>query len=354
MEQNGFQRGGSAYLTDLIARAVARGEREAVARGRWEIDEAVRLPGDFTLILDGCHLRMADGCYATLFVNEHHDTPPGRTAAGTDRNVALIGRNGAVLDGGAYNGLSERNAGRNGLPPIWKNNLVLFTNVDGFTVRGLSCRNFRWWALNFLFCAHGRLTDLDFLANDAAVGGDGRPYRGLRHDRYDEILVKNADGIDLRQGCHDILIENVTGFTEDDSVALTRLDGEMERRFAVEGLTTDLYNVTVRNVATSALCANVRLLSQCAGRFYNVLIDGVTDTSLNSPHMDRGGHGVRIGDARRYGDHLPTADEFFDITVRRVRSRAACVLSLAGEVGNLVLEEIEGFDGAEALPGVPG
>ena len=72
--------------------------------------------------------------------------------------------------------------------------------VDGFTVRGLSCRNFRWWALNFLFCAHGRLTDLDFLANDAAVGGDGRPYRGLCHDRYDEILVKNADGIDLRRG----------------------------------------------------------------------------------------------------------------------------------------------------------
>ena len=29
----------------------------------------------------------------------------------------------------------------------------------------------------------------------------------------------NADGIDIRRGCRDIVIENITGFTEDDTVA---------------------------------------------------------------------------------------------------------------------------------------
>ena len=76
--------------------------------------------------------------------------------------------------------------------------------------------------------ANGYIGDLDFCANDTGIDGNGCEYHGLKRDKYAEVLVKNADGVDLRQGCHDIVIENLTGFTEDDSVALTALNGRLE------------------------------------------------------------------------------------------------------------------------------
>ncbi|MBR7162070.1 MAG: hypothetical protein IKD07_06600, partial [Clostridia bacterium] len=231
-----FAKGGNAYIAEKIEEAVKNESRTATVSGNWEMDAAVRLPSNFTLILEDAHLKMADGVYSNMFVNEHHDTQIGKTADGTDRNINIIGRGTAVLDGGIYNGLSEKNSLKDGMPPIWKNNLLLFTNVDGFKVAGLSFRNQRWWALNFIYCANGYVGDIDFCANDIGIDETGNEYHGLQRDKYNEVLVKNADGIDLRQGCHDIVIENITGFVEDDSVALTALNGRMEQTFAVEEL----------------------------------------------------------------------------------------------------------------------
>ena len=349
MTEKAFRVGGYDHITAKIEEAVCNGSRTAVISGCWEIDRAIRLPSEFTLVLDGCHLRMKDGCYDNLFVNEHHDTDVGRTCSGTDRNIALVGKNGAILDGGKYNGLSEKTQLKNGLPPIWKNNLLLFTNVDGFRVEGISCHNQRWWALCFIYCRNGSLADIDFRASDIGIDENGNEYHGLQSARYGEVLVKNADGIDLRQGCHDISIENITGFTEDDSIALTALNGRLEAAFSVEGLPPDISNITVRNVRTAAFCTNVRLLNQGGTRLHDILIDGVYDTSAHSPHMDRGIYGVRIGDTRLYGNRHATCDETYNITVRNVRSRGQFALHLAGEIGNLVLENIEGFDGAQQI-----
>lgn len=345
-----FTPGGVAHIRALIDRAIQNESRTATVTGNWEIDEAIRLPSNFTLILDGCHLRLADGCFTNLFVNEHHGTELGRTVAGTDRNISILGRNGAILDGGNYNGLSEKTQNQNGMPPIWKNNLVLFTNVDGFTVRGLHCRNQRWWALNFLWCANGYLGDLDFCASDLAIDEDGNEYHGLLRDRYADVVVKNADGIDLRCGCHDIVIENVTGFTEDDTVALTALRGRMESSFAVEGLPEDLCHVQIRNVRASAYCSIVRLLNQGGTRLHDIMVDGVYDTSCECPHLDHGRYAVRIGDGKHlYGSRHSTADETYNITVKNVYGRGICVLALAGAMENVVFYGIEAAEGTQML-----
>ncbi len=347
MSSTPFSRGGSEHIRRLIAEAIQNGSRTATVTGCWEIESAVRIPSDLTLILDGCHLKMADGVCENLFVNERHGTALGKTPAGTDRNIAIRGRNGAILDGGTYNGLSERNQRQNGLPPIWKNNLILFSNVDGLEISGLSCYNQRWWALNFIYCANGRLCDLDFRASDIGIDENGNAYHGLKHERYGEVLVKNADGIDLRQGCHDFVIENITGFTEDDSVALTGLNGSLEQTFAVAGLPSDISNVTIRNVSTAAFCANVRLLNQGG---ISILIDSVTDTSADSPCLDRGIYAVRVGDTHLYGARHATADETYDITIRNVFSRAAgAAVTLAGNMRGLVLENITAADGTQLL-----
>ena len=344
-----FQSNGSQHIKDLIDVSVADGSRTAWITGNWIIDSEIRIPGDFALILDGCHLKMADGCYSNLFVNEHHDTAIGRTLAGTDRNITIQGRNGAILDGGTYNGLSEKNHSRDGMPPIWKNNLLLFTNVDGFEISGFSCHNQRWWAMNFLFCCNGHLHELDFQACDIGIDAEGNSYHGLKRDKYREVLVKNADGIDLRQGCHDILIENITGFTEDDSGALTGLFGAVEAAFAVEGASTDICRVAIRNVRTAAFCTNVRLLNQSGVKLYDILVDGVYDMAASCDKLDGGIYAVRVGDTRLYGTRHATEKESYNITVRNVRGGGEYVVALAGAIGNLTLENVSAIGDTEVL-----
>lgn len=344
-----FAKNGSAYITSKIEEAVKNESRTATISGNWEIREAVRLPSNFTLILENAHLRMADGVYSNMFVNEHHETEIGRTTAGTDRNINIIGRGEAILDGGKYNGLSEKTHSKNGLPPIRKNNLLLFTNVDGFRVSDISCRNQRWWALNFIYCANGYLGNIDFCANDTGIDENGNLYHGLIRGKYDEVVVKNADGIDLRQGCHDILIENITGFCEDDSIALTALNGKMEQTFAVEGLSSDLCNVEIRYIRTAAYCSNVRLLSQGGIKLHDITIDGVYDMGCESPHLDKGAYAIHIGDTRLYGPRHSTEDETYNITVKNVCGSGLAVLALAGAMKNFVYYGIEAKNGAKML-----
>lgn len=328
-----FKKGGAEYISSVIKTAISSGKREATVSGDYEIASPVRLPSDFTLYLENCHLRMADGSYSNMFVNEH-------LGCGEDKNISLIGIGEVILDGGKYNGLSEKTEMKNGLGPIWDNSILLFANVDGFTVKGLHCRNQRWWALNFIYSRHGYIGDIDFLASDIWVDEKGEEHHGLLQSRYSEILVKNADGIDIRQGCQDIIIENITGFTEDDTVALTGINWRLEETFAVPYLPSDICNITIRNVRSAAYCSVVRLLNQGGVRLHDILIDGVVDTSRDCPNLDKGAYCVRIGDSHTYGTRQSTADETYNITVRNVFADGIFALTLACGVKNLVLENI--------------
>ena len=349
MSKKEFSAGGSAYITKKINEAIQNESRTATVSGSWEIEREIRLPSNFTLILKDCHLRLADGTFCNIFVNENHGTELGKTVAGTDRNVNVIGVGEAILDGGKYNGLSEKNHSKDGMPPIWKNNLLLFTNVDGFKISGISCRNQRWWALNFIYCANGYIGNIDFCACDIAIDENGEEYHGLIREKYAEVLVKNADGIDLRQGCHDILIENITGFTEDDTVALTALNGRLSQEFKVEELPSDLCNVVIKNIRSAAFCTNVRLLNQGDIRLHDILIDGVYDMGDVSPYMNHGIYAVRVGDTKMYGTRHATADETYNITIRNIRGGQEYVVALAGQMSNLTMYGIEAFNGAKML-----
>ena len=349
MADNVFTKGGSDYVTSKINEAIENRSRTATVSGKWEIDHEIRLPSNFTLILQDCHLKMSDGSFSNMFVNEHHDTELGRTVEGRDRNISIIGRGEAIIDGGKYNGLSEKNHSRDGMPPIWKNNLILFTNVEGFKISGISCRNQRWWALNFIYCAYGYLGNIDFCANDTAIDADGNEYHYLRREKYDEVLVKNADGIDLRRGCHDIVIENITGFTEDDTVALTGLNGRLERAFAVAGLPSDICNVEIKNIASASFCTNVRLLNQGDVKLHDILIDGVYDKAQESPHMESGIFAVRVGDTHLYGTRHSTKEETYNIQIRNVVGGGWYAVSLAGEIDHLVMYGIEAINGAKMV-----
>ena len=340
-----FKKGGSSYIQGLIREAVASGRRTATVSGNWEIDEAIRLPSNITVILENAHLRLADGSHCNVFTNEHNETEIGNTTDGTDRNISIIGRGEAILDGGNMNDVHERVPVAERTAPIWKNNLILFTNVNGFKISGLSCINQRWWAINFIYCRNGYIGNIDFCSDDRWRDENGNLVHGLIREKYAEVHIKNSDGIDLREGCQNFVIENITGFTEDDSVALTGLAGSMEKRFRVEGLNSDIAHVTIRNIRTSAYCTNVRMLNQGGTKLHDIDIDGVYDTSENSPHMDHGNFAIRIGDRHMYGSRHATKDETYNISVKNVYGRGKAVIALAGEMENITMYGIEAAEG---------
>ena len=342
-----FRRGGTKYITDLIQKAIEDGTRTATITGRWDIESHIRIPSDFTIVFDGCHLKMADTTFDNMFINEHHKTPEGLTIEGTDKNIKLIGKNGAILEGGTYNGLSEFNHNKEGRPLIRLNTLMFFTNVDGFEVTGLNIHNFRWWATCFTYCRNGHIHDLEFKADDTCIDEDGNIYHGLSLDNYFDMHIKQADAIDIRRGCHDIVIENIRGFAGDDLVALTCLSGG-DLKYAVEGLPADLCNITVSNIRGCALDACVRILCQGNSTLHDVVVDGVYDESDKTDSIiGRGLQAIRIGDCDiLYSADCGLVDQCYNVTVKNVRSRAKYALYLGGKpVKNLVYENIETFDG---------
>lgn len=338
---------GSQIIQTLIDNAKYSGENAVTVTGNYEIDSTIRIPSDFVLTLSNCYLRMADNTFCNMFTNASCGSEKSHTLEGTDRNITIQGVGRAILDGGEYNGLCERNSLKDGRPHISVNNLLLFANVDGFRVTGLHCRNQRWWALNFLFCRNGYIGNIDFLSDYSTIDEEGNRHWGLSRNKehgYGSVYIKNSDGIDLRSGCHDIIIENITGFTEDDTVALTCLAGKLEQMYDVPELSHDIYNVIVRNVISSAFCSNVRLLNQGGMKLYNILVDGVMDSSKDSPYLDRGGLGVNFGDNHMYGSRHATPDETYNITIRNVTSRAASALRVSGAMQDCLFENIRIFD----------
>lgn len=305
--------------------------------GEWVIDETVYLPDDIEIIVDNAHLKLADGVFCNMFANENVKT----LSHTTQKNITLRGIGNAVLDGGKYNGLSERTSMKNGMPHISKNTTMLFFNVRNLRIENIRVINQRWWGITNIFVTDSVFRNLDFKA-DLSRFADGVHYPDELPHNYDEVYVKNGDGIDLRVGCNHILIENISGFTEDDSVALTAL-GAFEKRmgYFIEEADPDIHDVKIRNVSTdSYLCSNVRLLNDNGFKLHHIEIDGVT--GRNSSDTYRTVNCVRIGDILYKA--IDSRDYKFGdthhISVKNINSTAERCISLCRGVRDMVIENI--------------
>ena len=93
----------------------------------------------------------------------------------------------------------------------WRNIGILLAYVERFSIENIRIKDSHCWAISLERCAFGRVRDIDFASTGSKVI-DG-----------DTETILNQDGLDLRQGCHDITIENITGYTGDDLVAFTNI-----------------------------------------------------------------------------------------------------------------------------------
>lgn len=83
----------------------------------------------------------------------------------------------------------------------WRGIGILFANAERFSIRNLRIVESHGWGISLEACACGRVEQIDF---DAKME---REIDGMLQN------MENQDGIDLRNGCHDIVLSDITGGT---------------------------------------------------------------------------------------------------------------------------------------------
>lgn len=259
----------------------------------WLIRRAVLLPDNARVLLDGSRLTLAEGAMDNFFRSANAFSGEARELHG----IHIRGRAGAVLAGGPPNGLCEATSLKDGRPHVRRNCPILLANVRDFAIEGLEIRDQQYWGVCLEYCSHGRLASLRFVAH---------------HDR------NNQDGIDLRDGCHHILIEGISGQTGDDMIALSAIDATP--RSAVGIGSPDIHDIKIRNVTGAAQNHPLLALRNHNGsRLYAIRATGLRDTPFEEPARgdDQPRYGlVRIGNNHYFSSRPSEMGETADIVLR--------------------------------------
>ncbi|HCS72341.1 MAG TPA: hypothetical protein DIW17_00500 [Clostridiales bacterium] len=311
----------SAMIQAAVDEAAKTGAKVTIPRYNartlsniWEITKAIRLHTGSVICLDNCYLRQADDVYENIFINSNQGTPLGYTREGRQYDIHVYGLGNAVLDGGKHNGLREFNHSKDGRPHIHNNCMFNFLNVERLSVENLRIINHRYWAFVHHYCTHGRISNINF---------------------YVPVQNMNQDGINLRTGCSHFIIENITGCTGDDTVALTNLYSCHDKPIREAGYDNSIHNVIIRNVQSCTRYSQVRLLNHYGKKIYNIVVENVMEDSESDyanlpgyeslhPEMDslRVGACVRIGgDAYHKEGAKVQLTDTYNITVRNVVSQ---------------------------------
>ncbi len=283
----------------------------------WIIDKSVLLPSNITIILDDCHLTLKEGVYENIFRNKNMYTEISTKPEGKQTGIRIIGIGDAILDGGKGNDLTEATSMKDGRPSIRFNNFVLLHNVTDYVLENFSCLNMRWWAINQICCTHGRLENIRF---------------------FNGNLIRNQDGIDLRIGCSNIYINNISGRCGDDVVALSAFAGGKEcEKFLVEGMTPDIHDVIIKNVCADTNYSLVALRNTDGAKMYRIDIENI----MTSPNLVYGPRNVvRIGENLYYKKRTSVIGETFDINVRGVYSLARATVIIGGALNDSHISDI--------------
>ena len=202
-----------AIKTD-VRRVLIPRINERTGKAQWDIDEAIILSSNIEIVLDNCYIRQTDGTMDNVFRNFNDDAMRS-TLEEEQENIIIRGVGNAIIDGGVHNGLTQKNSMKDGLPHVEKNNVIRLHNLRGFKLLDFTILNQRWWAINLNYVEEGYISGLKIKCDNGS---------------------HNLDGIDLRSGCNNIILENLFGQAGDDFIALTGFFGSREsEKYAVKG-----------------------------------------------------------------------------------------------------------------------
>lgn len=297
-------------------------------RNFWLIDRAILLPENTTVILKNCTIKLSDKCRDNFFRTANCGF--GIELPEQISNVHIIGEGLCVLQGADHprstgdstkilanpcpyeaedllrlaDWLSEEekttkniefwsrhnhsygtDAGKKCESQFgdWRNIGILFANTKNFSIKNVKIIESHGWGISLEECSFGTIKNIEF---DACMS---KKIDSLRQN------IENEDGIDVRNGCHDIIIEDIFGRTGDDVIALTAITedqyipgGSLHYHVMHNDWSKrdkNIHDIIIRNViAHSHLCWVVRLLP-ARTKIWNVVIDNIIDnTPDNQTH----------------------------------------------------------------------
>lgn len=262
----------SAMIQAALDLANATGETVVIPKRNrrtgsdvWEIDRALRLYSGSSVLLQNAHLRLADGAICNMFTNSLARSAAALTPEGTQRDITLRGEGRAVLDGGRHNELYEPNGVARSVSKypehsVSENCMLYFQNVEHLVIDNLCILDQRYWGICLYTTSWSRVSNVRFISHSN---------------------VPTQDGVDLLKGCHDVIVENITGCIGDNAVALLATGDDIYDDVVTNPRDGDIHNITVRNVMVYGVggCALTRILNHDGYRIYNVSIDNLMEVS---------------------------------------------------------------------------
>lgn len=334
-----------------VIRIASRAPDAESDRQYWLLDSAILLPSNTTLILDNCQIKLSDSCRDNFVRSANCGI--GVKVVSPVENVSIVGigvvtlvgadRPRATGDSGKTLGVRAygTDAGKEGESQTgdWRNIGILLANVHNFRIENIQIKNAHAWSLSLERCENGLVRNLTFDSEETRVI-DGQ-----------EIKALNVDGLDLRKGCRNIVVDGIYGHTGDDLVAVTAIGPGAREGGALDSTEVsdfsadenyDVYNITIRNVVGYAAGGHqiVRLLNASGIKIYRVMIDGVMDTSPEEI-VDRAT--IRIGDANpAWGGVTPLGDTY-GVTISNVHSQSRHAILVAGSLVDSTISNVVNY-----------
>ncbi len=275
---------------------------------RWDVEKTILLPENAQVELWDAHLRQTDFSYCNLFANQEGAN-----------HIRICGVGNALIDTGKPNGLKLKTAGKLGFGPITDNATFCFRNVRGLEIRDVKIHQSRWYSIYCIGCTYGQIRDVDLFAPP---------------------IFPDIAGIQLRSGCQDLRIENITGLSGEDMILIATqgCDAPVDRKIC---------NIHIRNIlANPSRCYLVNILSHDGGCVENVLAETLLDNSL-AEQKKQPSATVRIGNSTGYYETPGTQDSIRNITVRDLNGRGASTVELGGCSSNVRIENLHSFGTSE-------
>ena len=310
------------------------GEKTVVFDGKdYMIDRAILVPSDTSIIVDNCTIKQSDYVFDNVFRGNNliinGIDPYGRPIDVTPiHNIKIVGKGDAKIVGTdkpqtGYHPFFKEYQTMTGDFWGWRTHMFSFSFGVGIEIAGLKIRQTMCWAISFDNCQKCYVHDIDIRSN-----------------------VKNGDGIDFRSGCNHCVVENITGFTSDDTVACTALSrGKIEKTLSRylsfsepyncshENIDTSIHHITIRNILTGGYHHGVICLSAYGNQLYDIDISNIKETT-------EGGREATVKVYTGYGEGYVKGD-IHDIKINNVVSEnAKYALMVACEAENLTFENI--------------
>lgn len=277
----------------------------------WLLDSAILLPGGMKVILDNCTIQLSDSCRDNMFRSENVGI--GITDPVWINDISIIGIGDVLLKGAdnprstgdgnrtlVYENQPGRvsygsDAGKEGVKQTgdWRNILILMGYVNGFKLKNINVQNAHAWAVSFERTVNAEISDITFdCPSSQLVNGK-------------EVFIRNRDGINLRHGCKNFRINNISGRTEDDFIALSTLgiysenneggtvNSTMVTSRKWRGPEDDTEHIYITNLVCESLTRAVAIRANDVASINNIYINGV---------IFRGGFNAMLVGGKGYGD----------------------------------------------------